>query len=238
MPTIISIEGNIGVGKSTVVDLLKSKYSNLQNQSIVFLQEPVKQWETIKDKSGASILEKFYEDQNSWSFAFQMMAYISRLSILKKAIKLNPNSIIITERSLFTDKNIFAKMLYDDGMINEIEFQIYLKWFEDFIEEVPITGYIYLYADPKICSERVTKRSRQGETIPLSYLEKCHQYHEEWLKNSSIPKNKIISLDCNHDNEELPQVKVNLLKQIEEFMDSILLINNSKKEHSFFPSGC
>ena len=59
MPTIISIEGNIGVGKSTVVDLLKSKYSNLQNQSIVFLQEPVKQWETIKDKSGASILEKF-----------------------------------------------------------------------------------------------------------------------------------------------------------------------------------
>ena len=124
MPTIISIEGNIGVGKSTVVDLLKSKYSNLQNQSIVFLQEPVKQWETIKDKSGASILEKFYEDQNSWSFAFQMMAYISRLSILKKAIKLNPNSIIITERSLFTDKNIFAKMLYDDGMINEIEFRV------------------------------------------------------------------------------------------------------------------
>ena len=105
MATIISIEGNIGVGKSTIVDLLKSKYNKEGNQSIIFLQEPVQQWETIMDESGVSILERFYKDQKSWSFAFQIMAYISRLSILKDAVKKNPNSIIITERSLFTDIN-------------------------------------------------------------------------------------------------------------------------------------
>ena len=43
-----------------------------------------------------------------------MMAYISRLAQLKKIIKEHPWSIIITERSIFTDRNVFAKMLYDN----------------------------------------------------------------------------------------------------------------------------
>lgn len=238
MATIISIEGNIGVGKSTIVDLLKSKYNKEENQSIIFLQEPVQQWETIMDESGVSILERFYKDQKSWSFAFQIMAYISRLSILKDAVKKNPNSIIITERSLFTDKNVFAKMLYDDGMINKIEYQIYLRWFNDFIEEVPITGYIYLNADPKICSERISKRSRKGESIPLQYLEKCHKYHEDWLLNSDISKDMFINLDCSTDSDELPKIKRTWLNQIDLFMKKIESSNNSKKESIFFPSGC
>ena len=106
MSIIISIEGNIGSGKSTLVDYLKNNYTD---KNIVYLQEPVDEWNNIKDENNITILEKFYANQTKYSFAFQMMAYISRLDLLRNSIKNNPNSIIITERSLFTDKYVFAK---------------------------------------------------------------------------------------------------------------------------------
>ena len=64
-------------------------------------------------------IEKFYKDQQKYAFSFQMMAYISRLALLRRVIRENPNAIIITERSVFTDKEVFAKMLYDEGKIEE-----------------------------------------------------------------------------------------------------------------------
>ena len=74
--TIISIEGNIGSGKTTLLQNLKNKYKN--NPQVIFLKEPVDEWNNIKDSNGTTILEKFYLDQEKYSFAFQMMAYISR----------------------------------------------------------------------------------------------------------------------------------------------------------------
>ena len=158
MTIIIAIEGNIGSGKSTMVDYLKSQYNNtiLFGRKVVFLQEPVKQWQEI-NSDGETILEKFYANQEKWAFSFQMMAYISRLDILRKAVKENPNGIIFTERSLFTDKNVFAQMLYDDKKINAIDFQIYNKWFHSFIEEIPISGIVYIKTEPETCSARVEK---------------------------------------------------------------------------------
>lgn len=140
MAQIISIEGNIGSGKSTLLAHLKEKYKNSSN--ILFLREPVDEWEGIKDENGVTMLQKFYNDQKTYAFSFQMMAYISRLALLKDAIKNNPNSIIITERSLFTDKMVFAKMLCESGNIEEVNYQIYLKWFECFACEYPIKNNI------------------------------------------------------------------------------------------------
>lgn len=68
--------GNIGSGKTTLLthvrEILQSK--NL-NQKIIFLKEPVDVWETIKDEEGKTMLEKFYADQEKYSFAFQMMVF-------------------------------------------------------------------------------------------------------------------------------------------------------------------
>ena len=130
MHFIFSIEGNIGSGKSTLVEILKKSKKNikLSNLPIVYLQEPVDQWDKIKNENGISILEEFYKNPKKWAFSFQMMAYISRLSLLKKTIRENPNSIIITERSTFTDRNVFAKMLYDEKNISHIDYQIYNTW--------------------------------------------------------------------------------------------------------------
>ena len=183
MTYIFSIEGNIGSGKSTLVKELKKSVPNILDKKVVYVQEPVNEWSKIKDKKGETILEKFYANQHKYAFSFQMMAYISRLALLRNIVRENPDAIIITERSVFTDREVFAKMLYDEGKIEEVDYQIYLKWFDEFIEEIPITGLIYVTTTPEKSKERVDLRARAGESIPLSYLQRCHDYHESWIKN-------------------------------------------------------
>ena len=132
-----------------------------------------------------------------------MMAYISRIHQLKKSLKENANTIIICERSVFTDKEIFAKMLYDDEKIEDVEYNIYCKWFYEFVKDIPVAGIIYVKTNPEICEKRVIIRNRTGEIIPLSYLQNCHKYHEEWLKNETLP---ILTLDGNNDFiDKLPE---------------------------------
>jgi deoxyadenosine/deoxycytidine kinase len=212
---ILSIEGNIGSGKSTFLEMLKTHYKD--DERIIFLREPVDEWEKIKDKEGNTMLQKFYADQKTYSFPFQMMAYISRLSILRDVVKKNKNRdiIIITERSLYTDKYVFAKMLYDQGKIEDATYQIYLHWFNEFAQDFPIGSVVYVNTEPQKCYERINKRARAGEEIiPLSYLEDCHKYHEEFLDDKNNFATKKIILDGNVDIFENEKI-------VEEWIDKI-----------------
>lgn len=227
-PLIISVEGNIGSGKSTYVEILKQNLITISNRPVVFLQEPVDEWTTIVDKQGESILSKFYANQEKYSFAFQMMAYISRLALLKKTVEENPDAIIITERCLFTDKYVFAKMLYDSNLIEEVEYAIYLKWFNTFQEEYPISGYVYLYTRAETAFERVKKRSRDGEsTIPLEYLRQCHQYHNEWLFGNKISiEDYIKNPDSTSTSGDLKILPLNAEEDIEAMKKKIPIIES------------
>ena len=193
---ILSIEGNIGSGKSTLLENLKEFYKNDKN--MVFLDEPVKCWNNIKDKNGVTMLEKFYSDQDKYSFPFQMMAYISRLAVMKEAIEKNPDSIFITERCLYTDKYVFAKMLYDSGKIEDVNYQIYNTWFDTFITEFSIKKIVYVKTDPKIAHTRTQTRNRHGESsISIEYLQGCHEYHENMMVEMYKKETDIVTLDGN-----------------------------------------
>ena len=204
-PIYISIDGNIGSGKSTRYEELKEHFKN--DSDIGFLPEPVSEWVDIKDREGVNIIENLYKDTKKYAFRFQMMAYISRLALFRKEVRENKYRIIISERSTYTDKNIFAKMLYDDGDIEHDEYIIYNKWFDEFLDEMKLSGIIYIRAEPQTSYDRVVKRGRQGETIPIEYLVKCHNYHEQWIKtindndNDNNTKIKVLTIDCDHDTD-------------------------------------
>ena len=189
---IYTVDGNIGSGKSTLIKLMKQKYSSFGKKKVVYLPEPVDIWESIQDKNGKNVIESYYEDQVKFAFPFQMMAYISRVHQIREIMNTcDDNTIIICERSVYTDKHVFAKMLHDNGTMNDIEIQIYKKWFDEVVKDFPFSGIIYVGAEPTKSFERVKIRNRKGESIPLSYLELCHQYHEIWLNKSSIPVLKL-----------------------------------------------
>jgi deoxyadenosine/deoxycytidine kinase len=205
---IVSIDGNIGSGKSTIVNLIKRTCSNMP-RNIIILDEPVLIWDTIRDEEGTPILSNFYNDQHKYAFSFQILALSTRISILKKAIQENTNSIIITERNLQTDRYVFAQMLFDDGKISTIDFNIYKHMYETFIIDYPISKMIYIKTNPSICFERINKRAREGETIELEYLEQCDNYHNSLATHMKLNGIHVLEIDGNKNVDSEPNCVYN-----------------------------
>jgi ribonuclease HI/deoxyadenosine/deoxycytidine kinase len=216
-PLILSIDGNIGSGKSTLYADLQTYYAN--NNDICFVPEPVDDWKSIVDRDGTPILTNLYKDTQKYAFRFQMMAYISRLHLLRQKIKENKYKIIISERCVQTDKNVFAQMLFDDGMIDHDEFQIYLNWFDEFLDDIVLGGIIYVRAEPDVCDSRVKIRAREGETIPLEYLTKCHNYHEQWL-NDVTTSQLVINADVDTSLPENKYIRQEWIDQINDWIEN------------------
>lgn len=225
MIRVLSIEGNIAAGKSTLLEELKKKYKD--NTKVNFLDEPVELWENVKDKYGVSMLQKYYSNPVKYAFAFQMMAYTSRLKILRKMeSKLQKETedgedrLIITERSILTDKHVFAQMLYDEGKMEDVEFQIYNDMFVEFSSTQSISSvdmFVMLETTPEISFERVITRGRVGEVIPLEYLEKCFDYHQRMLGHV-----RTTILDANQDIYKNPHVLEEWLTTIDGIIHSLI----------------
>jgi len=229
-PLIVSLEGNIGAGKSTLIRFLKT---NNFNKKIVFLEEPLDEWNAIKDANGKTALEHFYEDKNKYSFSFQMMAYISRLSMIKRKVETAPpNSIIFMERSLQTDKNVFEKMLHKDGHINDIEHQIYDKWFDEFSDIAKLTHIVYLSTTAETSHVRIQRRNRVGEEgISQEYLKKCHDYHNEWIMKFETPT---LIMDGNTDINS----NINYFKDCCQDIMNFLGIMREELDDTLWLTGC
>lgn len=216
---IISVEGNIGSGKSTLVESLRKNYNGRCN--VCFLQEPVDIWNNIRDVAGNSMITKFYNNVEKYSFSFQMMAYISRLSLLRDALK-KDYDVIVVERSMYTDKMVFAKMLYHDNKMEDVEYQIYNKWFDEFVNDIPPIDIIYVKTSPTVSLERIKKRARHGETISLEYLQNCWTYHENWINDDcDTYRNKIV-IQGDVDIEKDPDMLKVWLARCKIFIDGVI----------------
>lgn len=211
-PLIISVEGNIGSGKSTILKALRERYQDIHGIPIVYVDEPVSQWEQIKSKEGKNMIELFYANPSKYAFSFQMMAYISRFTLIKNAVQENPNCIILTERCLLTDYAVFASMLNEQGHMLDEEFTIYKMWFVTFQKEIPVTLIVYIRCDPTTAFTRCKKRGRSGEEIPLDYLIKCHEKHERWVEPEQ--PNVLSKLVIENDFAELNDVLVSIIQFI------------------------
>lgn len=212
----LSLEGNIGVGKSTFLKILESDL----DISTVF--EPVDLWQNI---NGHNLLEHFYKDIKRWSYSFQNYAFITRIKELTKTIE-NNSKVCIQERSIFSDKHCFAKNCLEQNNMTNLEWQLYLDWF-DWLTELTLTppsGFIYLKCDPEVCYERIVKRNRAAENnISLNYLKELNNKHEEWLINKTnnsdfIKDTPVLILDCNKDFKEDLNHQEKLIKQVKDFI--------------------
>lgn len=197
MCNIISIEGNIGAGKTTFINLLEKECNNIGLNNIIFLKEPVDEWNNIKNNN-ITILEKFYEDQYKYAFSFQILTFITRLKYILDIIEKNSDFIIIIDRCLLTDKYVFMQMLYDDNKIDPYSFQIYNLLFNYFLNKLPKHKHIYLKSSIKLLRQKISKRNRKGENISDAYLIKSTNYHNNYYENN---KNSLLVI--NMDNIKL-----------------------------------
>lgn len=210
---IIALEGNIGTGKSTLGKLIQDRIQFIDG--VEFIQEPVHKWVELKDKDG-NILEKFYKDQDRWSYTFQHNAFITRAQDIMKH---RDKKLLIIERSVLTDRNVFAKLLHENGKISNMEWDLYTQWYEWLSKEFSIRPdrFIYLKADPQTSYKRMRKRLRDEEDgVPFEYIKQVHDKHEEWMTKL----NSVDIIDVNDDfvehesnQERLMQIVMSIISE-------------------------
>ena len=226
---ILSIEGNIGTGKSTLIKIIENLLNSLKNgkkpipkefepflikdrdgkyiyDSVEIITEPVDKWIELKDSDGENILDKFYKDQKRWSYSFQMNAFITRS---KEILDHSDKKLVIVERSVLTDRNVFAKLLFNDSKISEMEWKLYNEWFLWLTSSFNImpNKIVYLKASPDVSFKRIKKRSRTEEsTIPFSYIQKVSQEHDNWLNN--YENLTLIDADIEFENNHKRTVEI------------------------------
>jgi deoxyadenosine/deoxycytidine kinase len=203
---IISLDGNIGAGKSTLLAELKKRLHDVH-----IVDEPVGQWTALKNAEGKNLLELFYEDKKRWSYTFQNCAILTRLKNIQDAVEnldstVKGPQVIITERSVLTDKHVFAEMLRDAGDIDPLEWELYESWFNIFGKKYPVRGIMYVSTSSSTSKDRIKIRNRQGEeNIGIDYLDALDSQHKKWIENTNIP---VLTLST--------EVGVSLEKNIEE----------------------
>ncbi len=143
-PRFISIEGNIGSGKSTILKIIRENFPEL-----TILDEPLSEWQNVGDKKDINLLGLYYQDPARWGFTFQIYAFMSRLTKWTEYSKLSGGGIRISERSLLSDRYIFASIMRDSNILDEAEHEIYLNFYDNLVKMndiVDLHGVIYIRA--------------------------------------------------------------------------------------------
>jgi len=169
------LEGNIGAGKTSLGNILKN------SRDFEFLEEPVDTW---REGFAGNLFEMFYTDMPRWSFTFQIMAFTTRAKTWSEILEKVQGNRVVLERSIYTDRNVFAKNLYAGGAMNDSEWQVYQQLWEflafNYCEKPQ--KIIYLRTPAELCLERIKKRGRNEEQkMPLDYLKNLEDLHDEWL---------------------------------------------------------
>ncbi|MBN1640701.1 MAG: deoxynucleoside kinase [Anaerolineae bacterium] len=172
---MILLEGNIGAGKSTVGQALKA--SGLFD----FIEEPVDRWQS---GFASNLLGLFYQDMERWSFTFQILAFITRAKTWQEVLARTNHRRVVLERSIFTDRHVFATNMHHIGAMTETEWQVYCGLW-DFLSSnycVEPDAIVYLRTPAEECLRRITERHRSEESgITLEYLAQLERLHDDWL---------------------------------------------------------
>jgi deoxyadenosine/deoxycytidine kinase len=166
MKRFIAVAGNIGVGKSTLVNLLSQRLG----------------WKPFFEPvSENPYLADFYQDMRAWAFHSQIFFLTRRLRIHRQLLD-HPSSAI-QDRSVYEDAEIFALNLYRQGLIGGRDYNSYRELYEVLTEFLPPPDLVmYLRASVPTLLDRIKQRGRDYERqITPDYLEQLNQLYEEWI---------------------------------------------------------
>lgn len=173
--TMLLLEGNIGAGKTSLGKHLQA------SGRFHFLEEPVDRW---RHGFASNIFELFYHDMQRWSFTFQIMAFVTRAKTWSEILAQIQAERVILERSIYSDRHVFARNLYETGAMTDAEWELYTQLWDflalNYAEEPD--RIIYLRTPAAECRERIRSRGRSEEQdIPLDYLMRLEELHDAWL---------------------------------------------------------
>jgi len=164
----IAIAGNIGAGKSTLLEFLTSTYD------VSPFYEPNEQNPYLPD---------FYRDMRRWAFQSQLFFLSNKFRIHQEADR--AQGVVIQDRTIFEDAEIFATALHQMRKIDKRDWQIYWAFYQNILRAIkPPDLMIYLHCPMRTLRKRIRMRGRKMEQdIPLSYLKRLESLYENWIAN-------------------------------------------------------
>lgn len=205
---MIVIDGVVGVGKSTLMNIL-------QDEGYIPFEEPV---------VDNPILEKFYYDRERYSFPLQIFFLNKRFKNIKDASQIK-NAVM--DRSIYGDV-IFAKMLKDAGEMSNEEFDLYIELFQNMLEHCKAPKLlVYLEVGVEEAMRRINKRGREYEKIvERDYWEQLNENYREYFEQYNI--SPILKINVNNmDFENNPNDREYLLELINNKLNEITEVSEA-----------
>jgi deoxyadenosine/deoxycytidine kinase len=174
----IAIAGNIGSGKSSLLDFLTSSYE------VAPFYEP---------NDANPYLPDFYLDMKRWAFQSQLFFLSNKFRIHQEADR--TSGVVIQDRTIFEDAEIFATALHQMRKIDQRDWQTYWAFYQSILEAIqPPDLMIYLHCPMRTLRRRIRLRGRAMEQdIPLSYLKRLERLYQEWI--ASYDLGEVLVLD-------------------------------------------
>lgn len=198
----VAIAGNIGVGKTTMTDLISKKL----------------EWEAYYEPVITNpYLDDFYKDMNRWSFHLQVYFLSKRFDMQKKIVENNISCI--QDRTIYEDAEIFARTLYKNGSMTQRDFENYQDLFHNMTSYLQAPDLIvYLRADVDELIERIRQRGRESEkSIAKSYLQELNDAYESWILRAK-KMTQVLEINTNNcTEEEIVEQADRIIERIEEF---------------------
>jgi deoxyadenosine/deoxycytidine kinase len=178
-PKHVAIAGNIGVGKTTLTELLSKHYRWIPQ---------------FEDVDHNPYLMDFYDDMPRWSFNLQIYFLHGRLNQILEIQQ--GTETIIQDRTIYEDANIFAPNLHEMGLMSKRDFDNYFGFFKTIQSMVqPPDLLIYLKASVPTLVSQIQKRGREyEENIRLDYLKRLNEYYNKWIENYT--EGPLLIIDC------------------------------------------
>ena len=176
----IAIAGNIGAGKSSLLDFLTSTYD------IAPFYEP---------NDANPYLQDFYRDMRRWAFQSQLFFLSSKFRIHQQADR--TAGVVIQDRTIFEDAEIFATALRQMRKIDQRDWATYWAFYQTILQAIkPPDLMVYLRCSMRTLRQRIRLRGRPMEqAIPLSYLKRLERLYEAWIDNYSLGEVLVLDSD-------------------------------------------
>ena len=180
MKRSIAIAGNMGTGKSTLVDFLAKTYG------VMPFYEP-------NDEN--PYLGDFYKDMKRWAFQSQLY-FLSNKFRLHQKLDRQPG-VVALDRTIFEDAEIFATALHQMRKISKRDWATYQGMYAAILDAIkPPDLMIYLRCSMRTLRKRICLRGRAMEQdVPLAYLKRLERLYEEWIVSYDMSDVLVLETD-------------------------------------------
>lgn len=183
----IAIAGNIGVGKSTLVNFLSRTYG------IAPYYEPSEDNPYLPD---------FYKDMQRWAFRSQLYFLSNKFRIHQELDRMP--GLVVLDRTIFEDAEVFATALHEMKHIDQRDWATYKALYQSILDAIqPPDLMIYLRCSMPTLRKRIRLRGRAMEQdVPLAYLKRLQRLYESWIENYDLSEVLVLdtdNLDYIHD---------------------------------------